>query len=121
MELVAERVQKKAQGTKRYDNWIDSCLAFKGTAREKAINWRILEIKIERNKKKAQRQLIDAPLSMEADSSATREAAELFLSREFRLPYYFGFSKLVKMSSLNIEQFLVLASDLFEEVISPNY
>jgi hypothetical protein len=52
MELVAERVQEKAQGTKRYDNWIDSCLAFKGTAREKAINWRILEIKIERNKKK---------------------------------------------------------------------
>ncbi len=42
---------------------------------------------------------------------------ELFLSQEYKLPYYFGSSKLITLSSYNILQFLRLAGALFEEVM----
>jgi hypothetical protein len=122
IDIVSKRIQEKTRNTTRYQKWIHKCETFEGTPREKAVDWRVLEIKIERDKKKAQRQLVDSPLpekelelKMEA---ATREAAELFLAREFHFPHYFGFQHLVKLSTSNIEQFLVFASDLFEEVIS---
>jgi hypothetical protein len=122
IEAVSFRVREKTRNTRRYDKWISKGEVQEGTPREKAISWRVLEIKIERDKKKAQRQLIDSPLPEEdleiKVEAATREAAELFLAREFYLPYYFGFQNLVKLSTSNIEQFLVFASDLFEEVIS---
>jgi len=47
-----------------------------------------------------------------------RQAAELFLANEFGLPYYFGADTLAKLSSSNIQQFISLAAQQFEEVIS---
>ena len=47
-----------------------------------------------------------------------KAAAELFLSQEFNLPYYFGTRKLATLASWNIEQFMRLAGDEFEEVVS---
>lgn len=122
IQVISRRVLDKTRATRRYENWIRKCEGYQGTARERAISWRILEIKVERDIGKAQQQLVDLPLSgelleMNVDS-ATKEAAELFLAKEFQLPYYFGFSRLSKSASSNIEQFLELASDLFEEVIS---
>jgi len=51
-------------------------------------------------------------------SSEVISAARLFLSRETKLPYYFGFQTLARLSSSNIEQFLTFSSVLFEEMIS---
>jgi hypothetical protein len=122
IEVMFKRIREKTHGTKRYDKWIQKCATAEGTPREKAVNWRVLEIKIERDKKKAQRQLVDSPLPEEdlelKLEAATRESAELFLAHEFHFPYHFGFQHLVKLSTSNIEQFLIFASDLFEEVIS---
>jgi hypothetical protein len=47
-----------------------------------------------------------------------RGAAEVFLSQEFDLPYYFGTHKLASLAFWNIEQFMRLAGDEFEEVVS---
>ena len=47
-----------------------------------------------------------------------RAAAELFVAREFDLPYYYGLSRLAYLASSNIEQFLWLSGDIFEECVS---
>jgi len=44
--------------------------------------------------------------------------ANLFLSKEINLPYYFSFGSLAKSSSSNIEQFLSFSGAFFEEMIS---
>jgi len=46
------------------------------------------------------------------------ESAKLFLSQEYNIPYYYGFDTLTSLSSYNIQQFLWLAADLFEDLIS---
>jgi hypothetical protein len=122
VNVISKRILEKVRSTRRYEGWIDTCKTAEGTPRERASKWRVLEVKIERDTRKAQQQLIDSPLPENSPDlefeSAIKEAAELFLSREFKTPYYFGFSKLSKVASSNIEQFLEFASDLFEEVIS---
>jgi hypothetical protein len=51
-------------------------------------------------------------------SSSIREAAALFLAHEHRLPYYFGPQKLARLASHNIEQYLSISGELFEEMLS---
>ena len=94
-------------------------LTDEGTLRDQLIGWRSLEILIERQLRKKQLEMALLPLSRDElenkDGSDVRGAAELFLSKEFNFPYYFGFSKLASLASFNIEQFICLAGDLFEE------
>jgi hypothetical protein len=42
-------------------------------------------------------------------------AAELFLAKEFDLPYFYGPERIARLASLNIQQFLGLAGEVFEE------
>ena len=49
LETIQARVYKRADFTKRYESWIRDKEAFSGTSRECAIEWRILEILIERD------------------------------------------------------------------------
>ena len=82
----------------------------------------MLEIHIERDSRKAQLAFDFAPLPAEQleeqGTSDVRGAATLFLSREHNLPYYFGGHCLALCASASIEQFLWLAGDAFEELIS---
>lgn len=59
-----------------------------------------------------------APLSTEEledrDSSAAKGAAEIFLSRELKVPYYFGMDRLCAMATNNVEELLNLAAALYE-------
>jgi hypothetical protein len=93
-----------------------------GTLRQQLIRWRTLEILIARQQGKKQKNLQFEPLSTEElddkDESDVRAAAELFLSKEFGFPYYFGLSKLASLGSFNVEQFIRLAGDLFEESLA---
>jgi len=121
-QSVADRVREKAAGKQRYVEWIKEREDYEGSAREIAIAWRALEILIDRDIRRVQKTLFDMPLSAEelqrSDVSAVQAAAELFYCREFKIPYYFGLSRLATMASKNIEQFLWLAGDLFEESVS---
>ena len=121
--VVAERISKAGTTTNRYEEWIRSAETHRGTARERAIVWRSIEILIERDKRRAQQLAFDfLPLPStdveERKLSTVRSAAEQLLAQEFDIPYYFGISKLAVLASSNIEQFLALAGDLFEEMIS---
>ena len=102
----------------RFREWLATTGTSEGTAYERAVSWQTTDILIARENRRTQLAL-EFALSPEElrkkDDSAARAAAELFLARRFRLPYYFGFSKLTSMASSNIEQFLATAGELFEE------
>jgi hypothetical protein len=104
-------------------DWMSAQDTKSGSARERAVGWRALEILTHREMKRAQASF-DFPLSTadlnEKTDPGVKAAAELFLSREFNLPYYFGPQRLASLASWNIEQFMRLAGDEFEEVVSSN-
>jgi hypothetical protein len=122
LEVVKERVKKLAGNKALFQEWIADRERIEGTPSEQVTAWRALEILIEREKRRAQKSLFDAPLTVaalaEKDDSAVRASAILFISREFSFPYYFGATMLSKLASSNIEQFLWLAGDEFEEILA---
>ncbi len=121
LDVVVTRARDLASSQSLFQEWVAARGAIGGTPRERAIAWRTLEILIEREKRKSQR-MFDFALSVDAleekDDSAAKAAAELFLANEFELPYYFGPSRLAALASSNVEQFLSLSGDEFEEVVS---
>ncbi len=122
LAIVRERVEGLAKGKSQYFDWVASRAAAEGTPLELLIGWRSLEILIERHIRKKQLMLVFEPLSRDEledkDGSDVRGAAELFLSKEFGFPYYYGFGRLASLASYNIEQFIRLAGDLFEESLA---
>jgi hypothetical protein len=119
--VVAGRVKAKAGQTNLFDGWVGERERLTGSAHHKALAWRELEILIERELRKRQQTLgfaLETSDLAEQSDNPLRAAADLFLSAEFELPYYFGPSTLAKLSSSNIHQYLGLASQEFEEIIS---
>jgi hypothetical protein len=51
-------------------------------------------------------------------ASDLREAAALFLKRDFAVPFYAGVDRLTKLASENIEQHLNVSGELFEEILA---
>jgi hypothetical protein len=122
LDVVRKRVEVLAASKAQYADWVKSRANVEGTLRHQLIKWRTLEILIARQQGKRQMNLLLEPLSTEKlddkDESDVRAAAELFLSKEFGFPYYFGLSKLASLGSFNVEQFIQLAGDLFEESLA---
>lgn len=117
---VSGRIKERFGGKERFSEWIKIRDQTAGTPQQRAVEWRGLEILIEREQAKKQKGLFDdVPLDEEElgqrDDSSLANAAELFLAREFKLPYYYGAERIARLASLNIQQFLGLGSELFEE------
>jgi len=106
----------------RYTEWLNSVeRSDHSTPTERATAWRSTEILIKRDQNSSQKELdFGEPLPSEGlqkrDSSSVHSAAEFILSQEFDIPYYYGMSKLSRLAFFNIDQFLSLSSDLFEEL-----
>lgn len=121
---VSARVSTKVAGDERFREWITLRESAGGTLCERAIGWRALEILIDREMARPQKGLFDdvEPLGEDEltkkDDSSVNNAAELFLAKEYELPYYFGPERIARLASLNIQQFLGLAGSLFEEVLA---
>jgi len=117
---VSERVRQRVGTQPRFQEWIVLREKAEGTLRERAISWRSLEILIERELGKKQKTLFDDDSLDEEDlnqrdDSSVNNAAELFLAKEFDLPYFYGPERIARLASLNIQQFLGLAGEVFEE------
>lgn len=117
---VSERVKRIYGANDRFRDWIRLRDSIGGDPQQRAKDWRALEILISRELNKKQRGLFDdQPLGEEElvqrEDSSLANAAELFLAREFQLPYYFGVDRISRLASLNIQQFLGLAGEVFEE------
>jgi len=122
---ISQRINLKVQSSKKYNRWIEEIQKINEnneSFQQKAIAWRSLEILITRSEKKGQLTLdyefLDIEQKFEKDVDSLKNYAEFFLTKEYSLPYYYGFSKLAKISSSNFEQYLSFSADLFEEAIS---
>lgn len=120
-EDTKKRIATRFGRIKRYQQWIttETEQIKEAPPRDAAIGWRTLEILIERDRRKSQREFQWPDEQLETRNQAdVRAAAELFLHAEARLPYYFGFGRLCALGSSNIEQFLALAGELFDSILS---
>lgn len=117
---LRQRVVSLAGGHTRYGKWIDAADELRGY--QAALRWRELEIVITRDRDRPQLELLDQALAPDEfkDHSDTRirEAAALFLRHEFRVPFYYGADRISKLASQNVEQFLNLSGNLFEEMLA---
>lgn len=104
----------------RYDDWLEAARQDSGSFVERARKWRATEILIERDRATAQRSFDFDPLpKQELDdrgSSAVDHAADLFLRKELDVPIYFGRESLAAVSSMNVDQYVEVAGDIFEEI-----
>jgi hypothetical protein len=87
-----------------------------------AVKWRQVEIAVEVDRAHPMMPLFDFPLE-EAELEVStgmraRDAAELFLAHEFELPYYAGPDTVARLASQNVDQFIALCGDLFEEMLA---
>jgi hypothetical protein len=121
LQELEQRVTQEMSGQTRFTEWMTLSDLADGPVRERVTMWRTLEILVHRERKKVQ-QGFDFTLGTdefeEKNDSQVRAAAELFIAQENKLPYYFGPSKLVSLASCNVEQFLWIAGDIFEEIVS---
>lgn len=122
-ETIESRVRDKAEHTDSFDEWIQETEEQSTGEWEKAIDWRALEIKIKRQQDSSQQMLdVGVPLAEKtlnsASDSVLLNAAEKLLSEEFDLPYYYGPERLAYLSSFNIDQYLSVSGDLFEQISS---
>ena len=94
---------------------------FKGNAWEKAARWRMVEVLVAQDMRRAQLELPFVVLTeeeFEDRSSRIVEAAEHFLRTEVNAPQYFGRNAIADVSSSNVNQYLEVAGELFEEVMA---
>jgi hypothetical protein len=124
LAAVERRLLEATEGRREFAAWVDSRLERHENARERAISLRTLQIQITRELSRQQMSFdlfvrdeaaLDE-LDRRRETANVRGAAELFLCREFQLPYYYGPERLAQLASVNVDQFLELAGDLFEEL-----
>lgn len=119
-DAIKIRIASKGEEIQKYKNWFAEADHLEPV--EAARRWRELEILIDRDRDRSVLPLFEMELTederKERSGSALREAADLFLRREFGLPYYFGSQRLVKLATENIEQYLLLAADAFDEMLA---
>jgi hypothetical protein len=118
---VEKSVRADTAGQTKFDDWLRHEDLLSGTTRDRATSWRTLEILVHRERRHSQPSFdftLPADELEEKQDSQIRAAAELFIAHEYKLPYYFGPSRLAALASSNMEQYLWLAGDEFEEVIS---
>lgn len=118
-----DTIKSLSDGTSRFDEWRRYLSQFEGTDQETCELAKQIEILINRNLAKSELAL-DYSLSVlelqEKTDEKVIQAARLFLSRQFNLPYYFGMSMLAKISTNNVEQFLGFSAPLYERMLSLN-
>ena len=121
LEDVEQRVRTEVANDKKFEDWLEYDDLKVGTTLSRAVGWRTLEVLIERERRRTQGTFGFALSTDELEDksdSQVKAAAELFLAYEHKLPYYFGPSRLAALASSNLEQFLWLAGDEFEELIA---
>jgi hypothetical protein len=118
LPLLEERALAATAGDDRYKTWIEDAQSRSGF--DAATRWRELEVLVLRDQNRQQdlfgEGLTDDDLA-DRSSSALREGAALAVASEFKLPYYFGASTVVRLGSHNADQFLNLCGDLFAEML----
>lgn len=116
--LRLEHIQKH---TIKFNEWIEYLKSADISHLERANLARATEIVAHKNLGQQQMEL-EMELSVKelhaSINSSIQNAAEYFNANEFKLPYYYGFDRILQLSSYNIDQFLQFASELYEGMLS---
>jgi len=119
-DAIRSRIEQRINRNERYKEWIASAEDGGGNAHARALRWRATEILIERDLARDQRSFDFEILSDEEysakDSSGLRNAADHFLRTEIEAPIFFGKEALASVSSWNVDQYVDVAGDIFEEL-----
>ncbi|HRO46232.1 hypothetical protein [Agriterribacter sp.] len=122
-KTLSNTINTLSAGTTRFNEWKNHLFQFEGTDQETCELAKQIEILIHRNLAKSELAL-DYSLSIlelqEKTDEKVVQAARLFLSRQFNLPYFFGMTVLAKISTNNVEQFLGFSAPLYERMLSLN-
>jgi hypothetical protein len=115
--------EELAKTSGRYGAWVEDRARQDEVSLEGAFEWRALRILIERDRQKSQSELfpdevLEPQVAEQRGSPGTYAAAELFVCRHHRIPYYHSASRMARLASWNIEQFLGLGADIFDQVIA---
>ncbi|ESY52075.1 MULTISPECIES: hypothetical protein [unclassified Mesorhizobium] len=117
---VETRILAKMGQTPRYDVWLDTARKKHGSVVERAIQWRMTEVLVARDRRNEQPTFDFISLSTEEfdkrQSSGLARAAEHFVRTEIGAPIYFGRDAIADVSSFNVEQYLAVSGELFEEI-----
>jgi hypothetical protein len=120
VNTIRNRLTAQVADISRYGAWFADADALGPL--ESARRWRELEIVIARDRDRQELGLFELELTdderKERSGASIREAADLWLRREFGLPFYWGSRRLAKLSAENIEQYLNLSADLFDEMLA---
>ena len=106
----------------RFKDWFEyaESLQVDYNPKEYAIYLKQIEILVHRNLKNSQLDFLLSLEELNAKIDNVRKPAEYFICRDYKIPYYYDFNNIVKISSYNIEQFLAFSSHLFERMLSNN-
>ena len=117
---IQTRIEKRTQNSPRYEDWISHANSSESNDYDRAVLWRQTEILIERDLARNQRSFDFSVLSSEdystKESSVTEKAAGHFLRKELKAPLYFGRQLLSTVFSWNVDQYVDIAGDIFEEI-----
>ncbi len=120
VQSIRERLAAQLGASDRYRRWFADADGLGPL--ESARRWRELEIVIARDRDRQDLGLFELELTDDErrarSDAAIREAADLWLRREFGLPYYCGSRQLAKLAAENIEQYLNLSADVFDEMLA---
>jgi hypothetical protein len=119
LAALRRRVVDVAGGHARYEEWIQAIGGRPDYA--SLVQLRTLEILISADRERAEVELFEVPLpleELEKRQARVRSSARHFLSRDFDLPYYVGPRTMAQLGSENVDQYLRLAGDLFEEMLA---
>lgn len=121
MDIVKKRVYLEFGSKEKFSVWIAKLEAQEGDPYQQLIEWRVLEILMFREANQSnlfENEILDEEDLEESQDNALRTAAKLFLHFEFDLPFYYGIDVVCRLASSNIEQFLTICSELFEQIRS---
>ncbi len=118
--IIKERIIKNFSQAK-YRKWIETRENYEGDEIATLLEWRRLEILLYRDIGKDQQiiqfeDFLDESSLEAQDDSEIENGARLFLHDEFKFPYYYGFQKVSRLASSNIEQFLNISGKLFDAI-----
>lgn len=120
-KVILNRIEQFSKQTRKFIDWTLYLKQVDLSPLEKLILARSAEILVHKNLTQPQTTL-DLELSdkelMAGLNSSIQNAAEYFVCQEFKLPYYFGFDRMIQVSSYNIDQFLQFSSELYEGMLS---
>jgi hypothetical protein len=116
---IESRLVSAAKGVPRYDDWFAAVRIAHTSAVDRATKWRSVQILIERDMRRSQSSFEFFPLAaeeLEKKEKGVERASEHFLRTELGAPVYFGRETLAAVSSSNVDQYLEVAGEFFEEI-----